>query len=302
MLNTSPPVSVYAKPVAIPGKALALGLWVKGASDWGRVVYCLRDANDEMWISVGAKDQWNCDDVHSWSRFNFDGWRYVRFELPSHTEWDTFREYGTTWWRYAGGKPAGVGIVDLPLRLEKLIVERRTHVLYVNDIEPTRAEEKDVLLADMLAEYGKASDTTEAAVELNRKRMPLPETQPPLSDPIAEMQKHNELPPIRLSHVKQPDCGYDGTRCEVHFTEAKGAAQYQVWVAARPDGRGAVVMGRMAKPGGLVHNLRPATKLYLWVTYTEKLSEQARKARKTPRQSKPSNALVIDLVDAFAQK
>ena len=33
-----------ANPVTIPGKASHLGLWVKAASDWGRVVYVLRDA------------------------------------------------------------------------------------------------------------------------------------------------------------------------------------------------------------------------------------------------------------------
>ncbi len=64
-----------AKPLAIPGKASHLGLWVKAASDWGRVVYCLRDAKGERWLSVGKKGEWNVDDVHSWSAFNFDGWR-----------------------------------------------------------------------------------------------------------------------------------------------------------------------------------------------------------------------------------
>ena len=71
-----------ARPVVIPGKASHLGLWVKAASDWGRVVYCLRDAKGERWLSVGKKGEWNVDDVHSWSAFNFDGWRYLTFELP----------------------------------------------------------------------------------------------------------------------------------------------------------------------------------------------------------------------------
>src|SRR5262249_46377759 len=37
-------VLVPKKPVVLPGAPAALGLWVKGASDWGRVVYVLRDA------------------------------------------------------------------------------------------------------------------------------------------------------------------------------------------------------------------------------------------------------------------
>src|SRR5262249_40228374 len=68
---------VPQKPLVIPGKASHLGLWVKAASDWGRVVYCLKDAKGERWLSVGKKGEWNVDDTHNWSAFNFDGWRYL---------------------------------------------------------------------------------------------------------------------------------------------------------------------------------------------------------------------------------
>jgi len=83
-------------PIELKGAPSAIGLWVKGASDWGRVIYSLRDARGERWISVGTKDQWNCDDVHSWSSFNFDGWRYLRFEMPGHAGYDSYRKPGTT--------------------------------------------------------------------------------------------------------------------------------------------------------------------------------------------------------------
>jgi hypothetical protein len=73
-----------AKPITIPGAPSHMGLWVKGASDWGRFIYVLKDAKGELWYSIGEKDQYNCDDVHSWSQFNFDGWRYLNFELPGH--------------------------------------------------------------------------------------------------------------------------------------------------------------------------------------------------------------------------
>ena len=144
-----------AKPVVIPGKAAALGLWVKAASDWGRVVYVLRDAKGERWYSIGTKDEWNCNDPHGWSSFNFDGWRYLRFEMPASSEYDSFREFGTTWW----GSHNGDGVVDLPLTLEKIFVERRTHVMYVNDIQP--ANPADVLLGDLVAEYATPFDATE---------------------------------------------------------------------------------------------------------------------------------------------
>lgn len=60
-------------PLAVPGRPRALGVWVKGRSNWGRTIYEIEDANGEVWQSIGAKDGWNCDDIHSWSSFNFDG-------------------------------------------------------------------------------------------------------------------------------------------------------------------------------------------------------------------------------------
>ena len=287
------------RPVTIPGKSFALGLWVQGASDWGRVVYCLRDANDEKWISIGFKDQWNCDDVHSWSSFNFDGWRYVRFELPGHAPYDTFREFGTTWWRYAGGKAEGIGVVDLPLRIEKIIVERRTHVLYVNDIQPTNAEDNDVLLGDLIAEYESQWHTTKAVVAQSRIRLPLPPPPKDMPNPIREMAAEGALPPVQLRGVRDPDWGYDGTRCHVEFDQAEDATEYQVWVAAHEDGGGAVQTGTMKESGGLVQNLAPGVELYLWVTYTTEQGEG--EDRKLVR-SKPSNRLRILLVDAFGMK
>ena len=281
-----------ARPIEIPGKASALGLWVRAASDWGRVVYCLRDAKGERWISIGTKDDWNCNDPHNWSVFNFDGWRYLRFEMPAHSGYDRFRESGTTWWGHRGGD----GIVDLPLSIESVIVERRTHVMYVNTPEP--ADPADVLLADLTAEYASASDATPEAIRVSRLRMPLPKTARTLPNPIERMLATNALPAAAIDSVRQPDWGYDGTSCHVFFREQPGAAQYQVWVAAYPDGRGAVALGAMPASGGLVRGLRPARKLYLWLTYTEKPEAGA----KTGRQSKPSAPFEIELVDAFGMK
>ena len=272
-------------PVTIPGKAAGLGLWVKAHSDWGRVVYCLVDARGERWISIGEKDQWNCNDVHGWSSFNFDGWRYLHFEMPGSQPYDSYRDYGTTWW----GSYHGDGIVDLPLKLEKVIVERRTHVMYVNDLQP--ADPSDVLLGELIAEYETPADATAQAVALNRVRMPLP-VGTPLPNPIAQMAKDNTLAPVTLQGVKMPDWGYDGTSAHINFTETPDATGYQVWLAAYPDGRGAVALGDLTRSGQQMYGLRPVMKLYLWVTYKTK----------DGKQSKPSNRLDIQLVDAFANK
>jgi hypothetical protein len=288
---------VPRQPVPIPGKADALGIRVRAHSDWGRVVYCLVDAKGERWISTGRKDAWTCDDPHGWSSFCFDGWRYLRFELPSHSEWDGFRELGTTWW----GSYGGDRVVDLPLRLESLVVERRSHVMYVNDPQPANAA--DVVLGDIVAEYPDEAAATPAAVALNRLRMPLPAGTGPRDNPIARMREAApDLPPVTLEKVTMPDWGYDGTRCHVHFTPAAVPATYDVWVAAYPDGRGAVSLAKMKQSGGIVEGLRPAMKLYLWVTYTEQPAKTVGKERAVVRSSPPSNRLDIELVDEFGMK
>lgn len=275
------------KPVTLDGAPSHLGLWVRGNSDWGRVVYVLKDAKGEKWTSIGTQDQYNCDDAHSWSAFNFDGWRYVRFELPGHTGWDNFRKHGTTWWRSDGGD----GIVDLPLTLESIIVEQRSHLLYVNDVQPAAGD--GVSFGKLFVEYASAGDAKPEAVTLSRLRMPLPAGVPNLPNPIAEQAKAGVGAGTAINKLEPPIERNDGTSVHVHFTEVVGAKQYFVWVSAHADGRGAVNLTPGGiKPGQAVRGLRPALPFYFWVTYID----AAGKA------SKPSAAVSATLKDTFSEK
>jgi hypothetical protein len=275
------------QPIVLNGAPSALGLWVKGASDWGRVVYTLKDAKGEKWTSIGYQDQYNCDDVHSWSSFNFDGWRYVRFELPGHTGYDNFRKHGTTWWRSDGGD----GVVDLPLTLENVIVEQRSHILYVNDVQP--AASHSVSLGKLLVEYASPADATPEAVRVSKLRMPLPQGAAALPNPIAEMQASGTGAPTALLKLEPPLQRNDGTTVTVHFTESAGAKTHFVWVSAHADGRGAVNMTPAgAKSGVLLTGLRPALPFYFWVTYQDAQGKM----------SKPSPVMSATLVDTFKEK
>jgi hypothetical protein len=278
---------VPKKPVTLEGAPAHLGLWVKGASDWGRVVYVLKDAKSEAWTSIGTQDQYNCDDVHSWSAFNFDGWRYVRFELPGHTGHDSFRKHGTTWWRSDGGD----GIIDLPLTLDRIIVEQRTHVLYVNDVQPVASD--SVSFGKLYAEYASPADATSEAVRISRLRMPPPAANAPLPNPIADIQKDGTLEATTITRLEPPLDRNDGTTVHVHFKEVSGAAGYQVWVGTRPDGRGAVNMtAGGAKPGVLIRDLRPKVPFYFWVTYRDAMGKM----------SKPTAGATATLIDTFGEK
>jgi hypothetical protein len=218
--------------VVLEGAPAALGLWVKGGSDWGRVIYTLRDARGERCTSIGTQDQYNCDDVHSWSAFNFDGWRYLRFELPGHTGWDNFRKHGTTWWRSDGGD----GIVDLPLTLENIIVEQRTHVLYVNDVQP--AASNTVGLSKLLVEYANPEDDTPEAVRVSRLRMPLPAGAPVLPNPISDMQRDGAGVATSISRLEPPLQHNDGTTVHVHFREVPGRSSISCGSAPTPTAAG----------------------------------------------------------------
>ena len=271
-------------PVVIPGKASHLGLWVKAASDWGRVVYSLRDAKGERWLSVGTKEDWNSDDMRCWSAFCFDGWRYLRFELPSSAPYDCYRELGTTDW----GSYEGDGIVDLPLKLDKIIIERHASVIYGNDLVPAKTD--DVLLGDLYAEYAAPADATPEAIRLSKLRMPKPAGAPELGNPIADLEKNGMGAPTQVLKVTDPDHWYDGTRCHVHFTPVDGAKSYDIWVSPYPDGRGAMQLGKdWTASGQLIEGLHADTDFYLYVVYTDK----------DGKLSKPSKPLAIRLKNRF---
>jgi hypothetical protein len=279
-----------ARPVRVPGKASHLGLWVKASSDWGRVIYFVVDAKGEKWMSVGKREQWNADDTHNRSVFCFDGWRYLTFEMPASSPYDQFREAGTTWWGNNDGP--GDGVVDLPLTLEKIAVERRTHVLYVNEAQPASPEA--VLFGDLFAEYAQAEDASAELSAQSRLQMPVPDSLPALGNPLTELRRSGVGIGPTITAVRHPDHHADGTQCHVDFTvQADDQSVYDVWVSPYRDGRGAMKLGRGWKGAGdRVRGLRPETDFYAFVV----------RVKEDGKTSKPGPPFHIRLKDNFAMK
>lgn len=277
------------QPVTIPGKARALGVWANGRSDWGRVVYEIEDAKGEIWQSVGAKDDWNCDDVHSWSYFNFDGWRYIEFPLPNHQPGDNYREMDTVWWKYSAE-----GVVDLPVKLTRLIVEHRTHNIYVDQL--VEVPDRSVQLSNLIAVYDDAESMTDAPVKLQQAAAKI--IQAPkidvtaLPNPILDLSQTGTGVATKITKVAPPDHGYDGTRVEVTIQPVDGAKEYLVYVSAHANGAGAQQMAKSDKPQVLVTRLRAEFPLYLFVTYIDK----------DGKESKPTDAKRVLLKDDFPMK
>jgi hypothetical protein len=273
------------KPVAIPGKASALGLWVKGNSSWGRVIYQVRDAKGEIWTATGTKDEWNCDDPHGWSSVNFDGWRYLRFPLPDTAVWDNARELETTWW----GSRGGDGVVDLPLSLEKIIVEARNEVPVLGEMK--LIPERSYKLSQLVAEYESEDNTKPAIIAKSKLRMPLPAWTGPVENTLAKLTAEGAGAGPELREFTEPTHFNDGRRMTIHFDEAPGL-KYNLYLSLYPDGRGADLLKAGVKPEQVVTGLRPEIPLYLFLT-----SVGADK-----KESKPSKPIKLITHDNFAEK
>lgn len=277
-----------AQPLPIPGKAKALGIYANGNSGWGRILYEVVDAKGEVFQSIGTKDDWNCDDVHSWSYFNFDGWRYMEFPLPANSPGDDYREKDSVWWNHSAE-----GIVDLPLKLNKVIVEIQTHQIYVDEMLPVKS--LTVELDDLMAVYEDAETMTDKPVQVQRAASSMLKPKPSgvgLPNPILGLVEKGVGEPAEIVKLYAPEREYDGTRIHVSIKPVEGAKEYQVWVAAYEDGRGAVVQVKGDKTEPLVTGLRPATPLYFFVTYTDAAGKQ----------SKPSKGVRALLRDEFPMK
>lgn len=274
------------KPIEIPGKGKYISVWVKGASDWGRIVYVMRDAKGEKWVSVGSKGEWNSDDQPNASYFNFDGWRLVRFELPSHSPYDNYREMGTTWWGASGGD----NVVDLPLSLEKVFIERRPKAMYVNSLEA--CSDAPVELGNIMVEYENAFDMGAGAVELSKVRIPVPQNVEQ-NNPIAELAATGTLPAGKITSVEQPGSMQDGTRGIFSFEEMPDAERYDIYLSMHQDGRGAIKLGNGLKKSGVqVAGFRANTDFYAFVVYYDKKGNA----------SKPSEAFKFKLENIFGMK
>ncbi|MFP4027176.1 MAG: hypothetical protein ACLFWL_05240 [Candidatus Brocadiia bacterium] len=276
------------KPILIPGRAEALGIWANGNSGWGRIVYEVVDAKGETYLSCGTKDAWNCDDVHSWSYFNFDGWRYMEFPLPSNEPGDNYRDADYVWWGHDGE-----GIVDLPLKLSKIIIEMPTHQIYVDQVLPV--DNLKIELDDLIAVYGSAKMMTEAPIKIQRaaaRTQKIEARGTILSNPLEDLKKNGIGNPTKIVKLYPPEERHDGTRVHVSIEPVGGAKQYQVWVSAYPDGRGAQILARTKDTEPLVRRLRPSVPFYFFVTYKDA----------DGKTSKPSPARKTVLKDEFPMK
>ena len=281
-----PYYSAYRANTALPGVPEHISAYVKGSSDWGRLAFVLRDAKGEVWTSVGERDAYNCDDQKGDSFFVFDSWRLLRLPLPGSLPYDNFRTAGTSWW----GSTGGDGVVDYPLMLERVFVERRLKALYADELVAV-PNNTPVEIGDIFVEYAAAGAMGAEAVEQSRIRMALPEVA--MSDVYGEMREKGKLPPVMILKVEHPDIqDIDGTKGLFFFEENPEAVNYDFYFSFYPDGKGAVRLGSAKKSGDRINGFKANTDMYVFVVYQPRDKQQ----------SLPSPVFKFLLQDLFSQK
>jgi len=122
------------EPIAVEAVPRAVGLWVRGNSSWGRVMWELVDAKGERWFSCG-RGGWGCDmlDWEGHISINFDGWNYLEMPLPRPRAAD---EKVTGWmlpqWHTEGGDLR----VDPPVRVVGIAVVLYRKAPYLDRLAP----------------------------------------------------------------------------------------------------------------------------------------------------------------------
>lgn len=258
--------------IIIPGTAETLNIHVKGTGDWGRILFSLRDAKGEKWISCGVRNEWNCDDTKSLSSLNFEGWRLLKIPLPGNAPWDSFRLYGTASWAAYGGDER----VDYPLSIEKMIVERREQFIHVNSLE--KLEPQAVLIGDMFAEYPSAEAMAPRAAQAANLRMPPPSRRFKEPNPVVQLEARADksLPKPEILSVEEPGTGNDGTNGIFHIRPIPEAVEYDFYVSRNPDGSGALLLGRNLKNAPFhIRNFKAETDLYAFLVYRSKEKKQS---------------------------
>ena len=114
-----------AKAAPIPGEPHSLGVWVKGNSSWGKIVFEFRDAEGKRWRSHGS--EW-----HDWPSelaINFDGWHFVSFPMD---------EKSPILYASPGGMMRGErgGVIAYPISITKLHVILYRKALDLNEMKP----------------------------------------------------------------------------------------------------------------------------------------------------------------------
>ncbi|MCM8802664.1 MAG: hypothetical protein NC827_05070 [Candidatus Omnitrophica bacterium] len=126
-------------PVIIKGDPTTIGVWVKGNSSWGRVMFEIEDAEGKTFLSCGTGG-WGCD-IHDWpsiASINFDGWCFIQFPITkaSPLDYDKMVPGGVSGqWVVTGGKKREV---IYPIKIKGIAIEMSKKTLDLTEMVPVK--------------------------------------------------------------------------------------------------------------------------------------------------------------------
>lgn len=115
------------KPAPVPGEPHTLGLWVRGNSSWGKIVFEFQDAAGDVWRTHAG--EW-----HDWQgelSINFDGWHLIRFPIDPRSP-IVYSSPGGRIQHLKGNNRS----VTYPISLTKLYVVMNRKALAPTELQP----------------------------------------------------------------------------------------------------------------------------------------------------------------------
>jgi hypothetical protein len=117
------------RPAPIPGRPHSIGMWVKGDSSWGRILWEIEDARGKRFRSSGGYDG---GDWGNYSALDFDGWCFMSFPLTNDSPFTHIEaDPGAGQWQSSGDRR-----LDYPLKLTGIYVITHRQSLSLTKMMP----------------------------------------------------------------------------------------------------------------------------------------------------------------------
>ena len=172
------------KPIVFDGAPAKMGLWVRGASDWGRVIYVLRDAKGERWESIGTRMSSTATIVHSWSPVQLRRLALPDLRIPGSHRLGQFPQAGTNWWRSDDGRRR-----SSTCRLAGSDRRRAAQPTSMYVERRSAGASDSVSFGKLYVRIQTPEDATPEAIRISRLRMPTPPEAANLPNPVADLER-----------------------------------------------------------------------------------------------------------------
>jgi hypothetical protein len=109
-----------------PGRPTAVGVWVKGDSGWGKIIFEIEDAAGALWMTEGVWHDWPGD-----LAVCHDGWRFMSYPIDGNTTVPNVSP-GARWTSTSPGRKS---TIQFPIKLVGLSVAMNRKALDLTEMK-----------------------------------------------------------------------------------------------------------------------------------------------------------------------